>query len=99
MNTITPLRPARAGLGTGQAESSYNEISELSTLLRQMVQAPTSEIDSLIDAFQLLREKLQTAANRIQRDIEEYSALSQQVMQLTTIISESVKKLPSGVGR
>jgi hypothetical protein len=99
MDNTKPLRSAWAGAGARQAESSHYEISKLSTLLRQMVQAPTSEIDSLIGALQLLREKLQTVGNRIQRDIEEYAALSQQVMQLTTIISESVKKLPSGIDR
>lgn len=63
-------------------------------LLRRAVEMPTREIDSLLSALQLLREKLQTAGNRIQRDIEEYATLSQHVMQLTEIISESVKKLP-----
>ena len=36
--------------------------------------------------------------NRIQREVAEYSELSQQVMQLTNIISESVKKLPTVPG-
>jgi hypothetical protein len=39
---------------------------------------------------------MQNAGNRIQRDIAEYAALSQQVMQLADIISDSVKKLPRG---
>jgi hypothetical protein len=33
-------------------------------------------------------------AIEFRRDITEYAGLSQQVMQLTTIISDSVKKLP-----
>jgi hypothetical protein len=33
--------------------------------------------------------------DRIRRDIEEYHGLSQQVMQLTGIISDSVRKLPT----
>ena len=41
-----------------------------------------------------LRKKLQTDGDRIQRDIAEHAELSQQVMQLTKIISDSVKKLP-----
>ena len=48
------------------------------------------EIDSLISELQTLRRKLQTDGERIQRDIRDYAELSQQVMQLTTIISESV---------
>jgi hypothetical protein len=43
-----------------------------------------------------LRNQLQNAGNRIQRDIAEYSELSQQIMQLTAVISDSVKKLPRG---
>jgi hypothetical protein len=41
-----------------------------------------------------LRRKLQTDGDRIERDIAKHAELSQQVMQLTTIISDSVKKLP-----
>ena len=41
-----------------------------------------------------LHKKLQTDGDRIQRDIAEHAELSQQVMQLTKIISDSVKKLP-----
>ena len=53
------------------------------------------EIDSLINELQTLRRKLHTDGDRIQRDIAEYGELAQQVMQLTKIISESVKKLPT----
>ena len=56
------------------------------------------EIDNLISDLQTLRKKLQTDGHRIQRDIAEYAELSQQVMQLTNIISDSVKKLPRGPG-
>jgi hypothetical protein len=40
-----------------------------------------------------LREKLRTDGDRIQREIEEYSRLSQQVMQLTKTMSDSVEKV------
>jgi hypothetical protein len=52
------------------------------------------EIESLIVELKTLHKKLQTDGDRIQRDIEEHAELSQQVMQLTKIISDSVKKLP-----
>ena len=42
--------------------------------------------------------ELQTDGERIQRDIAEYAELSQQVMQLTTIISDSVEKTPARAG-
>ena len=56
------------------------------------------EIDNLIGELQTLRKKLQTDGDLIQRDIAQHAELSQQVMQLTTIISDSVKKLPRGPG-
>jgi len=55
------------------------------------------QIDNLIAELQELRKKLQTNSNRIQRDITEHAELNQQVMQLTDIISESVKKLPTAL--
>jgi len=65
-------------------------------LLRQASKTSTGEIDNLISELQTLRRKLQTDGDRIQRDIAKFAELSQQVMQLTTIISESVGKLPRG---
>jgi hypothetical protein len=52
------------------------------------------EIKSLIVELKTLHKKLQTDGDRIQRDIAEHAELSQQVMQLTNIISDSMKKLP-----
>jgi hypothetical protein len=52
------------------------------------------EIENLITELQKLRKTLQTNSNRIQQDITEHTELNQQVMRLTNIISESVKKLP-----
>ena len=66
----------------------------LANLLGQVSKTSASEIDNLISDLQTLRKKLQTDGDRIQRDITEYAELTQQVMQLTTIISDSVKKLP-----
>jgi hypothetical protein len=80
-----------------QGEASDAEIStdNLAGLLRRVAEASTREVDSLIGDLQALRRKLSTDGNRIQREIAEYTELSQQVMQLTNIISESVKKLPA----
>jgi hypothetical protein len=84
---------ARAGTALRQAESS-DEVENLGTLLRQVSSTSIREIDHLITDLQTLRRKLQTDGDRIQRDIAEHVELSQQVMQITTIISDSVKKLP-----
>jgi hypothetical protein len=44
-------------------------------------------------------EGLQTDGDRIQREIEEYRALSQQVTQFTNVISESMEKIRASVDR
>jgi hypothetical protein len=82
------------GGGEGSAES-------LGDRLRQISRLSMGEIDSLISELQTLRGKLQSDGERIERDIAKYAELNQQVMQLTTIISDSVKKLPgvSGITR
>ena len=81
-----------------QTKSGDSELSSenLGNLLRRVSKTSISEVDNLIGELQTLRRKLQTDGDRIQRDIAKYAELSQQVMQLTTIISDSVKKLPHG---
>ena len=57
----------------------------------------TREIDYLIDGLKGLRKKLDDDGQRVQREIAEYSSLSQSVIQLTKIISEGmthVKTVP-----
>ena len=78
--------------GDGQRSGEH-----LGTLLRQVSKASMGEIESLIVELKTLHKKLQTDGDRIQRDIAEHAELSQQVMQLTKIISDSVKKLPGRV--
>ena len=79
-----------------QTESSDGEMSgeHLGTLLRQVSKTSIDEIDSLILELKTLHKKLQTDGDRIQRDIAEHAELSHRVMQLTRIISDSVKKIP-----
>ncbi len=83
-----------------QSEGAEAETStdNLAALLRRVADASTREVDGLIGDLQALRRKLHTDGNRIQREIAEFTELSQQVMQLTNIISESVKKLPATTG-
>jgi len=72
--------------------------NSLSTLLRRVSGNSTREIDTLIGDLRDLREKLRSDGDRIHSDIVEYAALSQQVMQLSKIISDSVKRLPDAPG-
>jgi methyl-accepting chemotaxis protein len=83
------------------AESNDDQMptENLSDLLSRVSKNSTGEIDSLIGEFGRLRGKLQTDSERLQREIEEYAALSQQVMQLTKTISESVEKVRGSVDR
>ena len=84
-------------LGRGQVVKTSAD--DLAVMLRRLSDAPNREIEKLINQLQSLRRQLQNAGNRIQRDIAEFAELSQQVMQLTAIISDGVKKLPSDTHR
>jgi hypothetical protein len=64
-------------------------------LLVRVSETSKREIDNLIDELHRLRGKLQSDTDRIQRDIATYEAVSDQVMQLTKIISESVQSFPT----
>ena len=94
------IRELRDDAAFHQAAGNDSEMtpSDLSSLLDRVAGTSAREIDNLIGELQFLRKKLQTDGNRIQRDITEYAALSQSVMQLTKIVSDSVKKLPDPPG-
>jgi hypothetical protein len=72
---------------------------ELAALMRGLSDASMHEVDQLINQLQKLRTQLRTTGDRIQKDIAEYAELSQQTMQLTSIIVDSVTKLPRGSHR
>lgn len=87
---------ARAGVALGRGEYGDGEMSAtgLSGLLRRVSGNSRREIDTLISQLQMLRDKLETDSQRLQNDISEYASLSQQVMELTKAISESVRNMP-----
>jgi DNA repair exonuclease SbcCD ATPase subunit len=84
----------RASHRLHHAKHTDSEISA-DTLVREVSETSVRQIENLIAELQELRTKLHTNSKRIQRDITEHAELNQQVMQLTDIISESVKKLPA----
>jgi hypothetical protein len=88
-----PLRRA------AESEDDQMPPENLSDLLGRASETSMGGIDSLIGEFEGLRGKLRTDGERLQREIEEYNALSQQVMQLTKTISESVEKVRASVDR
>jgi len=71
----------------GDSETTANN---LSALLRRVSGNSTVEIDKLISELRMLREKLLADGDRVERDIVEYAALSQSVIQMTKIITESM---------
>jgi ABC-type transporter Mla subunit MlaD len=86
----------RAGAAFRHPDDTEGEMSghNLGTLLRQVTEQSTHEIEKLIDELQGLRKKLQTDGDSLQSAIARHSELSQDVTQLTTIISDNVKRLP-----
>jgi hypothetical protein len=70
--------------------------NNIGTLLQRVAGSSVQEIDRLIGELQTLRELLQSKGERIQREIAEYSQLSQSAFQSTKIIAESLAKSKSG---
>jgi hypothetical protein len=86
----------RANAVFPQVKNATDETSssDLGTLLRQVAETSTHEVEVLINELHGLRQTLVSDGHRIQSDIERYAELSQGVMQLAAIISDSVKEIP-----
>lgn len=95
---VRTLAHNSAAFRQGDTANGEATANSLSALLRRVSGSSTREIDTLIGDLRDLREKLCSDGDRIHREIVEYAALSQQVMQLSKIISESVKRLPDSPG-
>jgi hypothetical protein len=91
---VRTLATSSAVFRQGDNPNGDATANSLGALLRRVSGNSTREIDTLIGDLRDLREKLRSDGDRIHREIVEYAALSQQVMQLSKIISESVKRLP-----
>lgn len=89
---VLPRETFRPATDDGGSSESLNG------LLARVSETSKREIDNLIDELHVLRRKLQSDTDRIQRDIANYAAVSDQVMQLTKIISESMQRLPDAPG-
>jgi hypothetical protein len=64
--------------------------SDYSSLVSQMSDRSVHEVDHLIAGLQDVRAKLNSDGDRLHREIEQHAALSQSIIQLTEIISDSV---------
>ena len=79
----------------GESEAATRNLADL---LRRVSANSTGEIDALISELRLLREKLLADGQRLERDVVDYAALNQSVIETTKIITDSMlqaKKLPS----
>jgi hypothetical protein len=87
----------RADATFRQSENGDDEMSDesLDAMLDRVSDGPRREIQKLMDELQTLDTKLEVDCSRIHRDIVEYADLTKQVMQITAIISDSVKSLPT----
>jgi hypothetical protein len=58
-----------------------------------------AEMDGLIDELRSLRDYLLKEGQRIQRELNEYSHLSQGAIETTRVITDSLLKTKTGPGR
>ena len=93
MTTTSELPLGPASLQLVAQSNDGQKSANLADLLGQVSKNSVGEVDGLIGELRQLRAKLQADGDRIKRDIQEYETLSQQVMQLTNIISDSVATL------
>jgi methyl-accepting chemotaxis protein len=76
-----------------EGDAAETPTENLGELLGRVSENSRTQIDNLVGDFGRLREKLRVDGERIQRDVAEYRTLSEQVMQMTKTISESVEKV------
>jgi hypothetical protein len=91
------LRPLPRGITAFRRSKQVDDEASpesLNSLLGKVSETSMHGIDSLIDELHTLRGRLQTDSDRIQRDIAKYATLSEQVMQMTKIIADSMHNLP-----
>jgi hypothetical protein len=91
---IRELTRGSAVFRRGEKSDSEMSATGLGGLLGRISGNSRHEIDTLIGELQTLRDKLETDSQRLQNDISEYALLGQHVMQMTKVISESVRKFP-----
>ncbi|MGC2074651.1 MAG: hypothetical protein WA728_01155 [Xanthobacteraceae bacterium] len=78
-----------------EGEDDQMSPGNLTATLREISRVSIDEVDILIHELQTLRRKLQTERERIERDITEYATLSSQASQVTKIVLDGVKQLPT----
>jgi hypothetical protein len=87
---------ARREVMTSPGRQPENEselvANDLNTLLQRVTGTSVQEIDKLITELQVLRDMLDSEAARVQREIVQYSNLTQSALQSTKTIAESLEQ-------
>jgi hypothetical protein len=80
-----------------QPENESESVAiNINSLLQRVTATSLQEIDSLITELESSLDMLQSEAARVQREIFQYSTLSQTALQSTKIITESLTQLKKG---
>ena len=80
------LRTKKARVSNGHQETG----NDSSSLVSQISGQPVHEIDHLINGLQGVREKLNSDGDRLHREIVQYAAFSQSIIELTKIVSDGI---------
>ena len=94
-NIRTVVWDSAAARKAVDGEDEQMSAGDLAASLRETSRVSIAEVDRLIGELQTLRRKLQTDGDRIERDIMQHAALSEQATKLTKIVFEGVKQLPT----
>jgi hypothetical protein len=94
-NIRTVVWDSAAARKAVDGEDELMSAGDLAASLRETSRVSIAEVDRLIGELQTLRRKLQTDGDRIERDIMQHAALSEQATKLTQIVFEGVKQLPT----
>src|SRR5262245_63655732 len=95
-------RDVVTNLGRQPKNESELVASNINSVLQRVTATSVQEIDQLITELEASRDMLQSEAARAQREIVQYSTLSQAALQSTKIITESLtqwKKVPDAPTR
>jgi hypothetical protein len=78
-----------------EGEDDQMSPADLTASVRELSRVSIDQVDHLITELQTLRRTLKTTGERIERDIAEHATLSLQASQITKIVLDGVKQLPT----
>jgi hypothetical protein len=97
-------REVVANPGRQPDNEPHLEATNINSVLQRATAASVQEMDKLITELQVLRDRLHSEAARVQREIVEYSNLTEATLQSTKTIAENLEqwrkasntRMPSG---